>query len=92
MPLTISDEVLKQAKLTEREALIEFACSLFDAERLNVHEAARLAGMERYPFEAELAKRDIAIYRPTVEDLRHDLEVLERLQAGRTATGGDRRK
>ena len=91
MPLLISDEILQKAKLTEREALIEFACALFDAERLSVHEAARLAGMERYPFEEELARRNIPIYRPTVEDVRHDVEVLERLQAKRV-TSGDRRQ
>ena len=82
MPLTIPDEILEKAKLTEREALIEFACSLFDAERLSVHEAARMAGMERYPFEAELAKRNIPIYRYTEEHLRQDLEALRKLESG----------
>lgn len=83
MPLTISDEALRRAGLTEQEALIEFACRLFDAEKLSVHDAAKLAGMERYPFEAELAKRKIAIYRPTIEDVEHDLAVLRKLTAGR---------
>jgi hypothetical protein len=29
--LTVPDEVLRQAGLSEREALLEFACRLFDA-------------------------------------------------------------
>jgi predicted HTH domain antitoxin len=81
MPLTISDETLKKAGLTEREALIEFACRLFDAGRLSVHEAARLVGVERYSFEAELAKRKIPIYRYSEEHLRQDLEALRKLES-----------
>jgi predicted HTH domain antitoxin len=79
MPLTIPDEVLKQAGLTQREALIEFACRLFDAERIDVHQAARIAGLDRYAFEEELRKRGLAVYRVTEEDLKHDLEAFRKL-------------
>ena len=34
MPVVISDETLKQAGLTEREAVVEIACRLFDAGKL----------------------------------------------------------
>jgi predicted HTH domain antitoxin len=80
MPLTISDEVLKEAGLTEAQARLEFAIRLFDAERLNVHQAAKLAGMERYPFEAELRARNIAIYRIKEEDLKQELEAIQKLR------------
>lgn len=80
MPLIISDEVLKQAGLTEAQAKMEFACRMFDAGRLTLHQAARIAGLERHDFEDELAARDIAIYRPTLEDVMHDLEVLKKLE------------
>jgi predicted HTH domain antitoxin len=79
MPLTISDETLQNVGLTEREALMEFACRLFDAGRLNVHQAAKLVGLERYDFEEELFARKIPVYRPTVEDLHDELEALKRL-------------
>jgi predicted HTH domain antitoxin len=79
MPLIIEDEILKQAGLSERDARIEFACRLFDAEIFSVHEAARMVGMERYEFEAELAKRDIPIYRYTSEMLRQDMEAFRKL-------------
>jgi predicted HTH domain antitoxin len=79
MPLTISDEVLKQAGLTEREALIEFACRLFDAGKLTLPGAGRLAGLDRPEFETELFRRNIPAYRLTLEDLEKDLAALERL-------------
>ena len=79
MPLTIPDETLRAAGLDEREALIEFACRLFDAGKLALWPAAKLAGLDRVDFEDELLKRKIPVYRPTVEDLAHDLAVLDRL-------------
>ena len=83
MPLTISDEVLQSAGLTEEEARVEIACRLFDAEKLALWPAAQLAGMTRLEFEEELRRRKIPIYRPTVEDLQADLAAFERLDAQR---------
>lgn len=80
MPLTISDEVLQEAGLTEREALIELACRLFDIGKLHLWPAAKLAGLSRTEMEGELMKRKIPIYRPTVEDLENDLATLKRLR------------
>ena len=79
MPLIISDETLKEAGLTEQEARIEIACRLFDAEKLYLWPAAQLAGLSRGEFEDELHRRKIPIYRPTLEDLRSDIETLKKL-------------
>ena len=79
MSLTISDDVLKQARMTEREFMVEMACHLFDTDKLGFHAAARMAGLDRLHFENELRHRRIAIYRPTPEDLEEDLENLRRL-------------
>lgn len=79
MPLTLSDEVLKQAGMTEEQARVEIACRLFDAEKLALWPAAQLAQLSRIEFEEELHRRRISIYRPTVEDLRADLATLDRL-------------
>jgi predicted HTH domain antitoxin len=79
MPLVISDETLRDAKLTEREARIEIACRLFDAGRLSLPAAGRLAGLERNAMEHELRLRHIAVFRPTADDVRHDLAALEGL-------------
>jgi predicted HTH domain antitoxin len=79
MPLTITDDVLEQADLTGQEARVEFACRLFDAGRLRLRPAARLAGMSRAEFEAELRARGLPVYRITEEHYRQDLEALRRL-------------
>ena len=63
MPVTISDETLKQAGLSEREALVEIACRLYDADKLRLFPAARMAGMSRAEFESELLSRGIAVLR-----------------------------
>lgn len=82
MTLTIPDDILKQAGLTEREALLEFACRLFDAGRLNLSVAARLAGIDRVQMEIELRKRGIAVWRPTAQDVADDAAALAKLRAG----------
>lgn len=84
MPLVISDEQLQILNLDEAGARIEIACRLFDAECLSLPAAARFSGLSRAAMEGELRRRQIAIYRPTVEDLHEDLAVLESLVGDRT--------
>lgn len=81
MVLHIPDHILKQAGLTEREAVIEFACRLFDAEKLDLWPAAQLAGLSRAEMESELRKRKIAVYRYSSNDFSKDLETLQWLRA-----------
>ena len=78
MPLTITDEQLRTMGLSEREAAVEFACRMFDAGRMTFHAAMRLAGLERLAFEDALRSRGIAIYRPTPDELRREVEALKR--------------
>lgn len=79
MPLVIPDEVLQEAGLGERDALIEFAFRLFDAGKLSLWGAARLAGLSRVAFEEELLARRIPLARPKENDLADDLAALDRL-------------
>ena len=72
MNIFIPDDILNEAGLTESDALIEFACRLFDAGRLSKGGGARLAGLDRTTFEAELHKRGLAVYRATLEDYELD--------------------
>jgi predicted HTH domain antitoxin len=65
--------------LNPHEALVEFACRLFDAGKLTLPSAVRLAAMSRVAFEQELRSRRIPIYRPTLEDLDDDMEALKHL-------------
>jgi predicted HTH domain antitoxin len=77
--LPIPDDILKEAGLTEKEALVELACRLFDAGRLTLLNSARLAGLDRAGLEDALIERGIRIYRPTVDDVVQDLAALKRL-------------
>ena len=79
MPLVIPDDALREAGLSEREALIEFACHLFEAGKLHLWGAARLAGLSRVAFEDELFARRIPLSRPDESDLTDDLAALDRL-------------
>lgn len=76
--LQISDELLREAGLSEREALLELACRLFETGRLSLPSAARMAGLDRNGMEDALLARGIAIYRPTPQDLADDLAALGR--------------
>lgn len=76
MPLTISDEVLRQAGLSECQARIELACLLLDQGRLALWPAARVAGLSRGAFERELIARSIPVYRMTRQEFERDLRSL----------------
>ncbi|GMU20135.1 MAG: hypothetical protein AMXMBFR13_02340 [Phycisphaerae bacterium] len=78
--LSIPDDVLKQAGITERDAAVELACLFFETGRLSLFFAARLAGLSQAQFEEVLLDRKIPIYRYSEEDLQHDLRTLR--QAG----------
>ena len=75
----IPEEILKQLGLDERGATIEFACRMYDAGKLSLHEACKLAGLSRTAFEDALLNRGLPIFKPTVEEFRQDLKTLESL-------------
>jgi predicted HTH domain antitoxin len=77
--ITIPDEYMKAIGMTESELLVEFACRLFDAGKLSLTSAARMAGLDRVVMVDALMQRKIAIYRPTLEDFAHDIAVLDKM-------------
>lgn len=79
MPVIIPDETLRAAGLTEAQAKVEIACRLFEAGTLALWPAAKLADLSRVQFEAELLRRGIAVFRPTLADLEHDVEALRQM-------------
>ena len=81
MPLIIPDDVLKELKMDEREARIEIACRLFDAEKLALWPAAQFAGLSRVEMEDELSMRKIPIYRITREYWEQEKRTLDHLQS-----------
>lgn len=76
MPLLIPDDLLRQAGLTESEARVEIACRLFGAGKLDLHTAGLLAALSRSELEDALLTRGIPVHRPSVDDLRQDVEHL----------------
>ena len=81
MPLTVSDELLHTAHLTEAELLHEIAITLFQQDRLTLGQAAGFAGLTQLDMQRLLASRQIPLHYGA-EDLDHDLAtVRSRLRA-----------
>lgn len=78
MSLVIPDDILLESGSSDHEALIEIACRLYDAEKLPLWPAARLCGLDRMAFIKELQKRQIPVFRPSVEEVEDDIKTLER--------------
>lgn len=62
MPVTISDEVLTAAHISEPALKQELALTLFQQERLTLAQASRLAELTQLAFQALLADRQIPIH------------------------------
>ncbi len=75
--VTISDEVLAAAQISELELKRELALTLFQRERLTIRQASRLADMSQLAFQALLAERQIPIHYG-VEEFREDIQALRR--------------
>jgi len=75
MPVTISDEVLTAAHISEPELKRELALTLFQQERLTPAQASRLAETSQLAFQALLADRQIPIHYG-VEEFREDVRTL----------------
>jgi len=78
MPLTIPDEILDAAHITELELKRELALTLFQQERLTLGRASGLAGMSQREFQRLLADRHIPMHYG-VEDFKQDLETLRQM-------------
>jgi predicted HTH domain antitoxin len=78
MSMTIPNEVLEAAHLSEAELRQELAVLLFQQERLTLAQAAALADIDRLRFQHLLASRDILIHYDVAE-FEADLETLRAL-------------
>ncbi len=85
MGLLLPDDILRQAGVSEKEALAELACRLYDSDKLDFFTAARLAGLDRTGFERELRERKLPIIHYTEEDYKLDLEGIAHLEKVRLA-------
>lgn len=72
MTLTLPDDLLSAAHLTEDQLLVELAVALFQQERITFGRAARLAGLPQLDFQRVLAHRRIPLHYDQ-QDLEEDL-------------------
>jgi predicted HTH domain antitoxin len=77
MPVTITDDVLTAAHLTEPQLKQELAITLFQQERLTLAQASRLAEMNQLAFQALLADRRIPVHYG-IEEFREDMRAVDR--------------
>jgi predicted HTH domain antitoxin len=80
MPLTISDEQLSDAGITEQDARVEVACRMYDASKLTMFQAMQWSGLRRVAFESALIERGLPIFRISKQDLDNDLATIETLR------------
>lgn len=89
MRVTLPEGLLHAARMTEAELLRELAILLYQQERLTLAQAARLAGMDRLPFQHLLASRGIAIQYDE-DDFEEDLDALRSLGRLRSSSATPR--
>ena len=76
MSLTISNEFLQTAKMSEAELKLEIAIILFQQEKITLGTASQFAGINQLEFQRVLGNRKISIHYG-IEDLHQDLQTLK---------------
>jgi len=79
MNVSIPDEILESARMSEAELRQELAVLLFEKDRITLAQASRLSGMDRLRFQHLLASRGISVHYG-VEDFEEDLSTLRDLR------------
>jgi predicted HTH domain antitoxin len=80
MPVTIPDQLLAEAGLSEKDAKLEIACRLYDAGKLTLPQATRLAEISRVDFEAALLERGLPVLRLDERYWAQEMKGLKRLE------------
>jgi predicted HTH domain antitoxin len=79
MNVSIPDEILESARMSEAELRQEVAVLLFEKDRITLGQASSLAGLDRLRFQHLLASRGIPVHYD-VEDFDEDLATLRDLR------------
>jgi predicted HTH domain antitoxin len=77
--LIVPREFLESANMSEDEMRIDLAVHLYATRRLSMGKAKKLAGLDLFSFQKEMAKRDVYL-NYDVEELKKDIETMERLR------------
>lgn len=75
MSVTVTDDILRSAGMSDDDLRQEIAVLLFQQERMTLSQAARFAGMDRLRFQRLIADRGISVHYD-VADFEQDLETL----------------
>ena len=81
MPVTLPDDLLAEAGLSEQEAKLEIACRLFDASKLTLPQATHWLGITRVEFEAALLERGLPVVHLDERYWSQELDGLQRLRS-----------
>ncbi len=76
MSLSIPDEFLRMAHISEADLKLEIAILLFQQEKITLSTASQFSEMNQLEFQRILGDRKIPIHYD-VEDFRQDLRTLE---------------
>jgi predicted HTH domain antitoxin len=76
--VTVPDDLLASAGLTDEEMAVEVALEMYRREKLTMGQAVRLAGVDHISFWHLMATRDIYMHYD-VEDLEQDIATLRSL-------------
>lgn len=76
MALTVPDELLQTAHLSEAELLQEISVALFQQDRLTLGQAAAFAQLTQLDMQRLLAARQIPLHY-TSDELEHDLATVK---------------
>ena len=79
MPVTVPDQLLSDAGLSEADTKLEIACRLYDAGKLTMPQATRWAGISRSEFESALLERHLPLVRIDDRYWQQEVETLERM-------------
>ncbi len=79
MSVVISDEILRAARMSHDELLLEIAVMLFEKEKVTLAQAARLSGMNRFQFQHLLSSRGIPVHYG-IKEFEEDLKTLRKLE------------
>ena len=81
MPVTLPDELLTEAGLSETDAKLEIACRLYDAGKLTMPQATHWAGITRVEFENALLERDLPLIRADARYLAQESDGLQKSES-----------
>ncbi len=84
MTIELPDKELHNLRLTTEQARVELAVGVYTGQRVSLGRAAKVARMPKVLFMQELARRGIGMHY-SMEDLEHDIQMVEQLSRKRKA-------